>query len=168
MPLSPALVLRSLKAIRKETTIVPMILGGPTPNPGVGSPVELSGRDARGLLNLIRVGKALSSQRIAAEETPPAFLQIEPAGSFGNEDVMEARMRGQPSTGLSTVVATEIIGNDEDVPRRIVGFNVLEQSDRAAFRCAKRHIGSTPCHRAPVTLHTPRSSQAHGCNPLVL
>jgi hypothetical protein len=69
-------VLRSLKAIRKETAIVAMILGRPTPDPRFGSPVELRGRDARGLLNLVRIGKALSSQRIAAEEPPPALLQV--------------------------------------------------------------------------------------------
>ena len=68
------LLLRSLKTIRKEAAIVAMILGRSTPDPRVGSSIELSGRDMRGLLNLIIVGKALSSQRIAAEEPPPAFL----------------------------------------------------------------------------------------------
>src|SRR6266581_2010506 len=37
-----ALVLRSLKAIRKEAAVVAMIFGRSTPDPGVGSPVELS------------------------------------------------------------------------------------------------------------------------------
>jgi len=74
------LLLRSLKAIRKETVIMAMILGRTSPDPRVGSSVELSGGDPRGLLNLIRVGKALSSQSIAAEEAPPALLQVEPAG----------------------------------------------------------------------------------------
>ena len=49
-----------------------MILGRSTPDPGIGSPVELSCRDARGLLDLIRVGKALSSQRITPEEARQA------------------------------------------------------------------------------------------------
>ena len=68
-----SLVLRSLKAIRKEAAIMAMVLGRTSPDPRVGSPVELSGGDPRGLLNLIGVGKALSSQGIAAEEAPPAL-----------------------------------------------------------------------------------------------
>ncbi len=39
-----------------------MILGRSTPDPRVGAPIELSGHDARGLLNLIRIGKALPGQ----------------------------------------------------------------------------------------------------------
>ena len=123
------LVLRSLKAITKEAAIVAMILGRSTPDPRFGSPVELSGRDARGLLNLIRVGKALSSQGIAAEEAPPALLQVKPAGAFGNEDLMEPRMLRQPGAGLGTVVAGEVVSDDEDVTRRIVGFDVSEQGN---------------------------------------
>src|SRR2546430_9267803 len=101
------LVLRSLKAIRKEATVVAMILGRTSPDPRFGSPVELSGRDASGLLNLIRVGKALSSQSIAAEEAPPALLQVKPACPSGNEDLMEPRMLSQPGAGLGTIVAGE-------------------------------------------------------------
>lgn len=86
-------MLRSLKAIRKEAAIVAMILGRSTPDPGIGTPVELSCGEASGLLNLVGVGKTLSSQGIAAEEPPPALLQVEPAGSCRNEDVVEAWMR---------------------------------------------------------------------------
>src|SRR5438270_6495655 len=125
------LVLRSLKAIRKEATVVAMILGGTSPEPRVGSPVELSCSDASGLLDLVGVGKTLSSQGITAEEPPPALLQIEPARSFGNEDVVNAGVLSQPSAGLSAVVAAKIISNDVDVPGWIVGFNVLEQGDIA-------------------------------------
>ncbi len=68
------LMLRSLKAITKEATVVAMVLGRSTPDPGIGAPIELSGRDASGLLNFISVGKALPSQGIASEEAPPALL----------------------------------------------------------------------------------------------
>ncbi len=68
------LMLRSLKAITKEATVVAMVLGRSTPDPGIGAPIELSGRDASGLLNFIGVGKALPSERIASEEAPPALL----------------------------------------------------------------------------------------------
>jgi hypothetical protein len=119
----------SLKAIRKEAAIVAMILGRSAPDPGIGSPVELSGSDARGPLNLVRVGKALSRQGIAAEETPLALLQVEPAGSSGNEDLLEPWMLRQPGAGLSAVVAGKVVVDDEDVARRIVGFDVSEQYD---------------------------------------
>ena len=123
------LLLRSLKAIRKESTVVTRILGRPTPDPRLGSSVELLGGDAGGLLNLHRIGKALPGQRIAAKEPPPTFLQVQPAGSFGNEDVMEPRMLCHPGTGLGTVVAAEIIGDDEDLSFWIVGFDLLKQRD---------------------------------------
>ena len=101
-----------------------MILGRPTPDPGLGSPIELSGRDASGLLNLIRVGKTLTRQSIAAEETPPALLQVEPARSGRDEDVMEAGMLFQPDARLEAIVTGEVIGNHEDVASWVVGFNV--------------------------------------------
>jgi hypothetical protein len=78
-------VLRSLKTIRKKVAIVAMILGRTSPHPGFGSQIELSGRNASGLLNLIGIGKALPRKGITTEEAPPALLQVKPAGSFGNE-----------------------------------------------------------------------------------
>src|SRR5258706_1276481 len=54
------LVLRSLNAITKEATIVAMILGRASPDPGLSPQVELSGGDAGGLLNLLGIGKALA------------------------------------------------------------------------------------------------------------
>ncbi len=106
-----------------------VILGRSTPDPGMGSPVELSGRDARSLRNLVRVGKALSSQAITAEQSPPALLQVEPARPGGNEDVMEPRMLSQPGASLGTVVAGEIVGDDVDVSIGIVSFNALKKSN---------------------------------------
>ncbi len=129
--MSDNLVLRSLKAITKESSIVAVILGRSTPNPWVGSQIELSGRDASGLLNLIGVGKTLSSQGIAPEEAPPALLQVEPAGSLGNEEVVNARVLFQPGAGLEARMTGEVIGDDEDVSRRIVGFNVGQRGNVA-------------------------------------
>jgi hypothetical protein len=86
------ILLHSLKAITKEATVVAMVLWRPTPDPRFGSPVELSRRDASGLLNFIGIGKALPSQGIASEEAPPALLQVQPTGSLGNEDVVETWM----------------------------------------------------------------------------
>src|SRR5947207_1342448 len=66
------LLLCSLKTIRKETVQVPPRLGRASPR--LGSGIEMSGRDAGGLPDPIGIGKALASQRIAAEEAPPALL----------------------------------------------------------------------------------------------
>jgi len=68
------LVLRSLNAVTKEAASVSRRLRRASPNPGLGSQIELSSGDAGGLLDLRGVGKALSSQRITPEEAPPALL----------------------------------------------------------------------------------------------
>ena len=101
-----------------------MILRRASPDPRIGTLVELRGRDARGLFYLFGIGKTLPGERIAAEEPPPALLQIEPARSRWNEDVMDAWMPFQPGTGLEAEMATEIVANDEEVALGIVGFNV--------------------------------------------
>ena len=123
------LLLCSLKAIIKESSVVAVILGRPTPNPRIGASVELSGSDARGLLNLISVGKTLPGQGITAEEPPPSFLQIQPTGSCGNEDVMEPGMLGHPGARLGTIVAGKVVSDDEDLARRIFGFDVRQEGD---------------------------------------
>ncbi len=126
-----SLVLSSLNAVTKESAIATMILGRASPDPGFGSQIELRGRDAGGLLDLLGVGKALPGERIAAEEAPPALLQVQPARSGGNEDLMDARVIDQPGAGLEAVVTREIVSDDEDIPARIVGFDVGEQGDVA-------------------------------------
>lgn len=92
-----------------------MILRRTSPDPGLGSPVELSGRHTGGLGDLFGIGKALPSERVAAEQAPPAFLQIELARSGGDEHVMDAGVIEQPGTRLQAVVTTEIVGDDEQV-----------------------------------------------------
>ncbi|SRR6266699_2522883 len=127
--LHTAVVLRSLNPVTKDTPIMPMILGRASPDPGFSASVELGRRDTRRLLDLISVGKTLSSQRIAAEEPPPAFLQIQPAGSCGDKDVLQARMLGHPGTCLSAIMATEIIRDNKDITPWIVRFDILKESD---------------------------------------
>ena len=129
-------MLRSLKTITKETTKTARRLGRPSPDPGLGSEIELSGRHTGSLLNLLRIGKALPGEGIAAEEAPPALLQIEPTCSGGNEDVMDAWMLFEPGACLKAVVTTEIIGDDEDVADRIISFDGGSQSN-VAFGIAR-------------------------------
>jgi hypothetical protein len=149
-------VLRSLKAITKESSVVAVILGRPTPDPRIGAPIQLSGGDTCGLFNFISVGKTLSGKRIAAEEAPPAFLKVQPTGSFRNEDVMEPRMRSHPGASLGTVVAGQVVGDDENVARRIVGFNVSKQRDVVGGVARS----GTPGHLLAIA-HTQRSIHPH-------
>ena len=124
-------------------------------------------RDARGLLNLIGIGKTLSSERIAAEEAPPAFLQIQPACPGRNEDVVDARMLVQPGACLATVMTAEVVRDDDDVP---FGLSASMSASRqySSWSCVRRHSGSAPCRPAHVRLHRPRFSQDPGCNPMAL
>ena len=124
-----ALVLRSSKAVTKETMQMAPCFGRPSPDPRFGSSIELRGSYLRRLFNLISISKALPSECIASEKAPPALLQIEPTSPFGNENMLNARMLCQPGACFQTVVTTEIVRDDEDVPRWIVRFDVLEQLD---------------------------------------
>ena len=110
--------------------------GRTSPDPGLGAPIELSGGDAGRLLDFLGIGKTLPGERITAEEAPPALLQIEPTGASGDEDLMEAWMPGEPSARLEAVMAAEVIGDNEDVARGVIGLNVGQQGD-VAFRVAR-------------------------------
>ena len=137
-------MLSSLNAVTKESAIVARILGSAAPDPRIGSEIELSGRHPGRLLDLLGVGKALASQGIAAEEPPPALLQIEPACPGRDEDVMDARMLFEPGACLKAVVTTESIGDDEDLAGRIVGFNVGKPRNVALGIARGRTAGQHP------------------------
>lgn len=121
------LVLRSSKAIPKETAEVAAWLERPSPNPGLGAMVELDSRNLHGSLDFSRIGKTLTSQRIPAEEPPPPFLQVQPARAFREKDVLKARMVHQPGTRFQTIMAAQIIRDDENVPFRVVRLDQFEQ-----------------------------------------
>ena len=106
---------------------MPPCLRRTSPDPGLGTMIELRSGHARSLLNLTRIGKTLAREGIAAEEPPPAFLQIEPTRAFGNEDVLEARVLCQPGARFQAVMTAQIVGDNENVAGRIVSFNVLEE-----------------------------------------
>src|SRR5205823_4888347 len=95
------LVLRSSKAVTKETMQMAPCFGRPSPDPRFGSSIELRGSYLRRLFNLISISKALPSECIAAEKAPPALLQIEPTSPFGNENMLNARMLCQPGAGAN-------------------------------------------------------------------
>src|SRR6266566_6694724 len=86
------LVPRSLKGVYKAPSVGAWLGLRPSPDPGPGSGVELGGGHPGGVPDLIGVGEGLPGQRLAPEEPPPAFLQVEPAGALGDEGVPDAGM----------------------------------------------------------------------------
>ena len=101
--------------------------GRPSPDPWFGSPIELSGSHVHHSLDLVGIGKTLSRERIATGEAPPALLQVEPTGTFGNEHVLEAWIVCQPDARLQAVMAASIGGENDHVSTRIIGFDGFEQ-----------------------------------------
>ena len=107
------------------------VLGWTSPHPGLGSPVKLNRGNSCGLLDLLGIGKTLPGQGIAAKQPPPALLQIEPARSRRNEDVMDAWIPFQPGARFHTVVTAEIVTDDEQVSGRVIDFDVGQERDVA-------------------------------------
>ena len=101
--------------------------GRPSPDPRLGSVIELGRRRLHRSFDLISVGKTLPGQRIAAEEPPPSLLEVEPTCPFGNEHVLDAWMVCQPSARLQAVVAAQIVRDNENLPFRVIRLTVLEQ-----------------------------------------
>ena len=81
---------------------------GPSPDPGPGAGVELGGGHPGGAGDLVGVGEFLSGQRLAPEDPPPAFLEIQPAGALGDEGVPDAGMALEPGPGALAVVAERL------------------------------------------------------------
>jgi hypothetical protein len=121
------LVLSSLNAVTKDTSIVTPGLGRPSPDPGFGSPVELGCGHTGRLRDFLGIGKALAGEGITPEQAPPALLEIQPARSRGNEDLVEAWMPFEPGARLQAIVTAQIVGDDVDIPAWIVRFDVFEQ-----------------------------------------
>ena len=67
-------------------------LGRPVPDPGRGAAVELGGGDAGSMIDLVGVDEGLAGDGLTAEQPPPGLLEIEPAGTNRNEDLVDARM----------------------------------------------------------------------------
>lgn len=89
----------------------------------MGATIELSRRDPCGESDLGAVGETLAGVGCPTQEPPPALDQIEPAGADGNEDLVDARVGGQPVTDGCARVAGEIVRNQIQVALRIVAVN---------------------------------------------
>lgn len=70
--------------------------GRPPPDPGLSPVVELLCHHLHRTLDFAAIGKALARERIATKQTPPAHLEVEPAGTLRNEDVLDARVPSEP------------------------------------------------------------------------
>jgi hypothetical protein len=81
-------MLHSSNTIHKSATQVAMRTGWTAPDPRLGAMIQLLGGKDRDLVDLLAIGEGLAGKGLPAEKTPPAFLQIEPARAFGNEDVL--------------------------------------------------------------------------------
>jgi hypothetical protein len=73
---------------------------------------------------------------------------------------MDAWMIDKRGPRLKAGVTAEIVSDDEDIPSRIVGFNVGEQSDVALGIARGGRAWSVLCHRVPVRPRRPRFSLA--------
>jgi hypothetical protein len=121
------LVLHSSKAVRKESAQMAPRFRRSSPDPRFGSVVELLRGGLPCPVNLVSIGKTLVGERVTAEEAPPALLQIQPTRAFGNEHLLDARMVRQPGARLQAVVTAQVVGDNENIARRIVSFDVFEE-----------------------------------------
>lgn len=78
--------------------------------------------DLGGAGDLAGVGEGLAGQGGLAEDPPPAFLQVQPAGALGDEGMADAGVVFQPGPGALAVVAGEVIGDHID---RALGVGLL-------------------------------------------
>src|SRR5438034_6519976 len=85
------------------------------PVPGVEGLDRVRGADHLADLDVVvEEGNELPGQRLAPEDPPPAFLQVEPAGALGDEGVPDAGMILQPGPGALAVVAGQVTGDHVD------------------------------------------------------
>src|SRR5213592_3890202 len=115
-------MLCSLKGVHKASAVGTGSWLGSSPDPGPGAGVELGGGHPGGVGDLVGVGEVLSGQRLAPEDPPPAFLQVQPAGALGDEGVPDPGMVLQPGPGALAVVAGQVIGDHVD---RALGVGLL-------------------------------------------
>src|ERR1700747_812006 len=108
-------MLCSLKGVYKASAVGTRFGLGSSPDPGPGAGVELGGGDPGGAGDLVGVGEGLAGQRLAPEDPPPAFLEVEPAGALGDEGVADTGMAFQPGPGALAVVAGAGVGGSLEI-----------------------------------------------------
>jgi hypothetical protein len=109
------LVLRSSKVVHKSASPMPRRFRRTTPHPGSCSMVELLGSYPRGQIDLLHIGEALSCQCFSSKQSPPRFLEVEPARPYGYEDLLHPRVVLQPLSDGWTLVARKVVGDQVKV-----------------------------------------------------
>src|SRR5215212_11233365 len=102
------LVLRSSNSVDEGAPSVARWQRGTAPDPWSGAGIQLGRGDPRGEGDLAGVGEALAGQGLAAEQPPPALLQVQPARLLGDEHLLEPRMASQPLARGHTGVAGQV------------------------------------------------------------
>ena len=107
--------------------MVPGRWGGAPPDPRLGPAVELAGGDLRGVIELRMIREALTSEGFPAEQAPPGFLEIEPRGAFGNEDLLHPWMDRQPFLDRRTLMARQAVCDHMERATEICRVEGIEQ-----------------------------------------
>src|SRR5260221_9369146 len=102
-------LLHSSKAVDKATTKHAVRRRRASPDPGLGPRVEVLGRPPCRQIDLLGVGEGLAGERLAPEQPPPAFLQVQPAGPRRERNGGHARMLSQPLLYGPTARAGEMV-----------------------------------------------------------
>jgi hypothetical protein len=77
--------------------------------------VELSGRGAGDVRDVVGVGHRYPGEGFAPEQSPPAFDEDEPGGTNRNEGVLDARVARQPVPDRTTQVTGQIVGDEVQI-----------------------------------------------------
>ncbi len=122
------IMLRSSKVVTKRSSTMPRRSRRTTPNPRFRPKVELFCGDPRSQLDLLRVGEALASQSLAPKQSPPRFLEVEPARPYWNEDLLHSRVVLQPLSDGRALVTRKVVGDQVKVAGRVCLGNRFEQA----------------------------------------
>jgi hypothetical protein len=108
-------------------------------------PLIINCRNSLVLCSLHAITKEAAMTTRGFRKAPPdpnqPSCKLSRACSGGNEDVVQARMRGEPGGRLEAVVTREIIGDHIDVSGLIVGLNIRKPRNVALRRCVREHNG---------------------------
>lgn len=89
--------------------------------------VELLGSYPRGRLDLSSISEALSSQGFSSKQSPPRFLEVEPARPHGYEELLHSRVVFQPLSDGRTLVARKVVSDQVEVAARVCLGDRFEQ-----------------------------------------
>jgi hypothetical protein len=108
--------------------------------------IELGSRGAGHVGDVVGVGDRYSGEGFAPEEAPPAFDEVQPGSTHGDEGLLDARMRGQPVADGAAGVAGEMVSDQIEIT---VGKGVVERAQErkvaSGVACGRR-----PRHDLPV------------------